>query len=188
MSNTKVFIAGSRKLSKLNKRVLNRLDRIIANGFTIIVGDANGMDKAVQAYVNGKHYSNVTVFCMENACRNNLGEWRVKEIGASDPSRRDFSFYSTKDKAMADEADYGLMLWDGKSRGTLANILNLVHRGKPAVVYVAANKTFYTLRGASNLMNMLSVVAPEMVRSVSIQLDLSHQDSPSVRPDPDMLF
>jgi hypothetical protein len=46
---------------------------------------------------------------------------------------------------MVEEADYGLMLWDGKSRGTLTNIVDLVRQGRPVVVYVAPAKTFTTL-------------------------------------------
>jgi hypothetical protein len=43
----KVFIAGSRWLSRLSADVRSRLDTIIEKGFTILIGDANGADKAV---------------------------------------------------------------------------------------------------------------------------------------------
>jgi predicted Rossmann fold nucleotide-binding protein DprA/Smf involved in DNA uptake len=71
---TKVFIGGSRRLSKLNKDVKRRLDNIIEKGFTVVVGDANGVDKAVQQYLASKHHENVVVFCMAGQCRNNLGK------------------------------------------------------------------------------------------------------------------
>jgi hypothetical protein len=48
---TKVFIGGSRRLSQLNKDLKGRLDNIVERGFTVIVGDANGADKAVQRYL-----------------------------------------------------------------------------------------------------------------------------------------
>jgi len=48
---TKVFIAGSRQLSRLNADVKRRIDTMIDKGFTILVGDANGADKAVQRYL-----------------------------------------------------------------------------------------------------------------------------------------
>ncbi|MGZ5441159.1 MAG: hypothetical protein ACXW5U_05340 [Thermoanaerobaculia bacterium] len=31
----------------------------------------------------------------------------------------DFEYFTAKDAAMAEQADYGLMLWDGESVGTL---------------------------------------------------------------------
>jgi hypothetical protein len=42
---------------------------------------------------------------------------------------------------MAETADYGLMLWDGKSKGTVNNVVNLSRDHKPVVVYVAPTKT-----------------------------------------------
>ena len=73
-NGTKVFIAGSRRLSRLSNDVKRRIDNIIDKGLTVMVGDANGADKAVQRYLRSRHYSNVLVFCMQGGCRNNLGE------------------------------------------------------------------------------------------------------------------
>lgn len=67
-------------------------------------------------------------------------------IIAENPARRDFEFYRAKDRAMVQEAEYGLMLWDGKSRGTLMNAVGLIRRGRPLVLYVAATRFFLTLR------------------------------------------
>ena len=47
---TKVFIAGSRQLSRLTADVKRRIDTMIEKGFTILIGDANGADKAVQRF------------------------------------------------------------------------------------------------------------------------------------------
>ena len=51
---------------------------------------------------------------------------------------------------MAEEGFIGFMLWDGKSRGTLANVLRLMERGKKVVVYLAPSKQFTTLRNMSD--------------------------------------
>lgn len=169
-NGTKVFIAGSRRLSRLNKEVRRRIDNIVDRGFTVIVGDANGVDKAVQRYVSDRHYSNVVVFCMEGGCRNNVGRWPTRTIAAADPLRRDFAYYSTKDRAMAEEADYGLMLWDGRSRGTLRSIVDLVRKSKPVVVYIAPNKSFYTLRQSDDLIQMLGRVDPAALHRVDREL------------------
>jgi hypothetical protein len=147
----KVFIAGSRHLSKLNQEVKRRIDKIVEKHLTIMIGDANGVDKAVQLYLNAKGYPNVLVFCMHGSCRNNIGNWATQEIKAADPRRRDFAYYSTKDRAMAREADYGFMLWDGESRGTLTSIVQLVRESKPVVLFLAPEKAFYTLRDSDDL-------------------------------------
>jgi hypothetical protein len=56
---------------------------------------------------------------------------------------------------MAEEADYGLMLWDGVSRGTLNNIRNLLHRGKPVVIFYSPDQSFHTIRCAEDLSTLL---------------------------------
>jgi hypothetical protein len=155
-NGTKVFIAGSRRLSRLGREVRRRIDNILDKHFTVLVGDANGVDRAVQQYLSGRHYGKVIVFCMEGGCRNNLGSWPTRTIAASHSSRRDFAYYSTKDRAMVEEANYGLMLWDGQSRGTLRSIVDLVRQGKPVVVYISSDKFFYTLRQADELTEMLA--------------------------------
>ncbi|MBI2829801.1 MAG: hypothetical protein HYX81_01435 [Chloroflexi bacterium] len=147
---TKVFIGGSRKLSRLNRKVTHALDKLIERNATIVIGDANGADKAVQNYLVLKQYRNVVVFCMQGRCRNNLGKWESRDIEA--PSRRlDFQFYSSKDLEMARETDYGLMLWDSKSKGTLNNIINLLSQHKPVSVYFSPTKGLYKLTSLNDL-------------------------------------
>lgn len=131
---TKMFIGGSRRVSRLNGQVRERLDDMMGKGYSIIVGDANGADRALQEYLHGKNYRDVEVFCSEGFCRNNVGSWRQQDIPTG-RSRRDAQFYSAKDRAMAKEATCGFMLWDGKSVGTLINLYRLLSLGKNAAVY-----------------------------------------------------
>jgi hypothetical protein len=143
---TKVFIGGSRRVTRLDERVCGRLDEIIRKQLPVIIGDANGADKAVQDYFRKRGYSQVEVFCSEGHCRNNIGNWKVRPIPAPASRKRDFEYYAAKDRQMANEGSIGFMLWDGKSRGTLANVLRLMERGKKVVVYLALSKQFKTLR------------------------------------------
>lgn len=170
VNGTKVFIAGSRHLSRLNHDVRRRLDTIVHKGFTVILGDANGVDKAVQQYLSSKSYRDVLVFCMDSGCRNNVGGWPTRTITAAHPQRRDFAYYSAKDRAMSEAADYGLMLWDGQSRGTLTNIVHLVREGKPVVVYVAPESSFYTLHQSRQLAEMLDRFDPSALARINGEL------------------
>jgi hypothetical protein len=150
----KVFIGGSRRISKLNKKVTQILDKLIKREFTIIIGDANGADKAVQSYLADKRYQNVVVFCMRNSCRNNLGNWQIKNID-TDLKYNGFEFYALKDLAMVNETDYGFMLWDLKSKGTLNNIINLLKEKKTVVIYLSSEKTLSTLNELKDLQKIL---------------------------------
>lgn len=168
-ANKRVFIAGSRSLSRLNVEVRRRIDNIVEKGFTILVGDANGVDKAVQKHLDARRYENVLVYCMENHCRNNIGSWPQKRIPKGE-GQRGFAYYSAKDRAMAREADYGLMLWDGRSRGTLTNIVDLARAGKAVVVYVSPQKQFHTVKGEQQLSHVLRDLEPGLLDRVDHDL------------------
>jgi hypothetical protein len=152
---TNIFIAGSRCLSRLNADVKRRIDTMIDKDFTILVGDANGADKAVQRYLAEKGYRNVIVHCMAGNCRNNIAGWPIREISAS-PGLRGFAYYSTKDLAMVDYASYGFMLWDGESKGTLNNVIQMIRQHKSVVVYLAPKKKFRNLRSPHDVAQLLS--------------------------------
>lgn len=168
---TKVFIAGSRQITRLPAEVKSRVDTMIDKGFQILVGDANGADKAVQAYLVEKAYPHVVVHCMEHHCRNNVGHWPTHEVAAP-KGARGFDFYSAKDRVMADAAEYGLMLWDGKSKGTINNVVNLSREGKPVVVYIAPKKHFITVKAFDDLKGVLAQGETESVERVVSELQL----------------
>ncbi|OFW21047.1 MAG: hypothetical protein A3H97_04775 [Acidobacteria bacterium RIFCSPLOWO2_02_FULL_65_29] len=152
---TKVFIAGSRRLSRLTADVKRRINTMIEKDFTILVGDANGADEAVQRYLAEKGYRNVIVHCMANNCRNNVADWPTREI-LPPKGARGFTYYAAKDQAMVDDAAYGLMLWDGESKGTLNSVVNMIRQDKAVVVYLAPKRTFQTFRSPSDLIDLLS--------------------------------
>ena len=161
----KVFIGGSRRISRLNAEITRRLDQMIERELCILVGDANGADKAVQTYFSERQYPNVVVFCTGGQCRNNVAKWPVTSVPAPH-NIRDFRFFTAKDAAMASEADVGLMLWDGESTGTIVNVARLVAANKPAVVYVSPTKEFSTIRSHSDLETLLSLCAPNVRKRI----------------------
>jgi hypothetical protein len=152
---TVVFVGGSRAVSRLNSIIRGQIDELIAKRCAFVVGDANGADKAVQQHLSQREYPQVTVFC-RGECRNNIGNWTVRVI-APPNRKRDFAFYAAKDRVinMAKEARCGLMLWDGKSRGTLENIHNLLDGQKRVRIYLAGSKEFYTVSSEYELRDLM---------------------------------
>ena len=169
-----VFIGGSRRIGRLNEAVRGRIQNIIAEDLEICVGDANGADKAVQNYLAEQGYRRVVVFCTGSDCRNNIGGWESQQVH-SDRRTRDFLFFAAKDVAMSEKADYGLMLWEGTSIGTLHNILNLANRGKQTVVYFAPEKDFITIRSLEDVGRVVTKCAPEDIRKFERRLGLSNR-------------
>ncbi|MBB4285013.1 hypothetical protein [Roseospira goensis] len=131
---TAVFVGGSRHVSRLSAAVRGRLDSIMAQGHRVLVGDAGGADAAVQRHLHTAGYDAVAVYCSGAAPRTNAGGWAVEAVPVP-ASARGFAFYAEKDRAMARAADFGLMIWDGKSPGTVLNVLRMVRLGKPTLLY-----------------------------------------------------
>ena len=174
MPGSTVFVAGSRQISQLPSEVRSRLDAMIERGFQILVGDANGADKAVQRYLADKSYPNVLVHCVRDQCRNNVGNWPTREVAAP-RGAKGFEYYSLKDRAMAEAAEYGLMLWDGKSKGTVNNVVNLSRDHKPVVVYVAPTKQFRTIKTFDDLRDLLAQGDSDSVERIVNELHLEVQ-------------
>jgi len=125
-----VFISGSISINKLPLLAVEKINTIIAKNYRILIGDAKGVDLLVQEYLLKKKYENIIVYFTGENIRNNAGNWKSNQIIDDSYKRKGRELYTLKDKAMAREADYGLMIWDGKSKGTLGNIKEMKEQNK----------------------------------------------------------
>ncbi len=145
-----VFLGGSRRIAHLNESIRSKLDELLQRGLWMFVGDANGADRALQQHLANQGYEQVVVYAVTGMLRNNVGHWKVHSVDAPGGARG-FDLYSVKDRQMAKDASYGLMLWDGKSRGTLENVRNLLAQGKPVAVHLGPALRFVSLRSPEDL-------------------------------------
>ena len=159
-----VFIGGSRHVSRLFPEIKGRLDNVITSGHHVVIGDANGADKTVQKYLYDAAYNRVTVFCSGEP-RNNLGLWPTRKI-MPPKNIRGFQFYAAKDREMAREADFGLMVWDGKSAGTILNVLRLMRAGKIAVLFSIPDKRAINIKGQTDWENFLSQCSSDLIQNL----------------------
>ena len=146
----KVFIAGPRAETELDSNITKRLDKICNSNYTVIIGDADGIDSSVQKYLCDRNYQNVCVFASNGKARNNFGNWKIENVIVAD-TVKGFDFYAAKDLEMARQADYGFMIWNGESKGTFNNIINLINLNKEVLVYYIPTKKFYTIRNIDDL-------------------------------------
>jgi probable addiction module antidote protein len=149
-----VFIGGSRHVSRFPSAVKQRLDNVLASQHRVVVGDANGADKAVQRHFFDAEYCNVTVFCSGDEPRNNLGSWPTHRVEVPE-GVKGFHFFAAKDREMAREADFGLMIWDGKSPGTILNIARLIQSDKPSVLFNIPEKTAINIKNTEQLRKLI---------------------------------
>ena len=169
---TKVFIAGSRHLWQLNEMVRNRILNVINKKYQVFVGDANGIDKAVQKFLKNIHYENVRVFCSGNRCRNNVGNWETVNINVPD-NIKGLKFYMAKDIEMAKEANFGFMIWDGKSAGTLNNIIQLLKQNKKTLIYFSPEKTFINIVKFEDVKNLINKCEKEDFLKIDKKIKVS---------------
>ena len=131
------------------------------------------LKKLSESYLLNKEYRNVIVFCMANGCRNNLGQWETRRIQVSG-NKNGFEFYSAKDMEMVKEADYGFMLWDTKSKGTLQNIINLLKSEKNTLVYISSEQAFLTLNALDDIRYLLAKCDAEYQDMFEKKFKISH--------------
>ena len=163
---TTIFLSGSRRLSRINLAIHKHLENMISCGLHIIVGDANGTDKAMQSYFSEAGYNDVTVYCAGTRCRNNVGGWATKMVEVKQ-NLKGRDFYQQKDKEMAKQADSGFVLWDGKSYGSIANVFELLQSNKNVVVYFGPEKEFYNLKTIDDVDILLDKCPPKTLDMIS---------------------
>jgi hypothetical protein len=142
---TSVFLSGSRKISKLAPEVVERIKAMTDGELDILIGDANGADRVMQALLLELAYDRVIVYHSGDIIRNNVGDWRSVSI-AVEPGVEGREFFTRKDRRMAELADFGFIVWDGKSSGSMSNALEMTRLGKKCVIYVGPQHAFVVVR------------------------------------------
>lgn len=162
------------KIKNLDKAFLERIATVLANEHDIVVGDADGTDAAIQQYLFKCEARKVTVYCSGPSPRNNVGGWEVKNVFPSaDPGTR--AFYTAKDVEMAHVADFGLMMWDSKSTGTLSNVFEMLRGGKKSVVFVNKSKEFVTVKDGNSAKELVDRMAETSRSKADLKIGVSRQ-------------
>lgn len=171
-----VLIAGSIKIKRLHPLFVERIENVVREGMSIIVGDANGADASMQAELVRQSASDVTVYCTGDKPRNNLGDWRVHHVQSSaQPGTR--AYFTAKDIEMAKQADFGLMLWDAASTGTLSNVFELLSQDKKSVVFVNREKTFVNVKRGEDILGLVSHMSEAARRAADRKIRLGEKVS-----------
>ena len=141
-----VFVSGSSKTQdkeseyhrrSLPKEVKRELDKYIQNGGKILVGDAPGIDRQTQEYLNRKGYMNVEVYGPGKQVRYSANEkWKTNAIDV--PGAEEFSkeWLAGKDKVMTEKADHAIaVILDEGAKATRKNVDRLFEQNKNVMVY-----------------------------------------------------
>ncbi len=177
-----IFISGSMRIKNLHKIVNERIDNIIKLNFDVIVGDASGVDSSIQSLLNQKEYKNVTVYCSGKEVRNNIGNWPVEKVVTGSKSNMRL-FYTAKDIEMAKKCDYGYMVWDSKSTGTLSNVLELLKQGKNSLVFINKLKGSKKICNISDFEELITVMSESAFEKVDKKIQLRKKVADLKQPE-----
>lgn len=167
-----VFVAGSMTIKHLHRSFKDRLAKVVASDMRVVVGDADGADTSIQKTLAELGAMRVLVFCSGERPRNNVGGWPVEKVKtAAEPGTR--AFFTAKDLEMSKVADYGLMMWDAKSTGTLSNVIELLKRGKKSVVFVNKAKSFSTVGDPDSIRYLVSIMSSGARMKAELKIKLS---------------
>lgn len=73
---------------------------------------------------------------------------------------------------MAEAADYGLMIWDAKSTGTLSNIIELLSRKKKSLVFVNKEKEFKVVGDVNQLKELITFMSDHAQQKANEKIKL----------------
>lgn len=150
----RIMIVGSHTITELDHKVKMMISKLCGDGWHILVGDHSGLDTALQEYLMDMHTDWVQVYTARPQPSHNLDRWPVSRP-PKDGRWSKAPRYLQNTLAMADAADFGMVLWDGRSMGTYFVIASLIEQGKSVWVYLPERGVSHTLRGPEDLEKLL---------------------------------
>lgn len=141
-----VFVSGSSKTTdpesgyfrkELPQPIKDSLNRFMKMKYTIVVGDAPGIDRQVQDYLNSGKYPFVEVYGPGKKVRyvsNNY--WKTHPIDAPEFEEGSKEWLAKKDIEMERVSDMGLaVILDEGAKATRKNVERLIANNKDVSVY-----------------------------------------------------
>jgi len=79
-----------------------------------------------------------------------------------------------KDIEMAKKANFGFMIWDGKSAGTLNNVIQLIKQNKKVVIYFTPENTFINIANIEDIMSLINKCKKEELKKIDQKIKLKN--------------
>ena len=130
-----LFISGSMSINTLPIFIQKTLEKIFQEKkYTLLIGDASGIDTLVQKYCNQRTFYDVEIFSIFQNPRNYISKnFTPHFIQTTEKNPR--KKQQEKDIAMTKKSDALLVIWDGKSKGSYENILRGLEQNKHIEVF-----------------------------------------------------
>ncbi|CAM4110102.1 hypothetical protein [Campylobacter armoricus] len=152
----KIFICGSISIKKLSDSSIKNLKNIMQKNYTVLVGDALGVDLNIQKFYNDNEYNNVVVYHINDFPRNKIcDKFQSKKCNfdekLEDKNNKEREKQTFKDEKMVQDCDFFYCIWDGKSKGSYTNIKKAIDSKKTFIKIECDEKEYvYYNNGAIN--------------------------------------
>ena len=134
-NDLRVFVSGSMSIKTIPDSIKTQINDCIDKKASFYIGDAPGVDTMIQQYLMEQNYDDVTIYHSGPTIRNKVNSlWADKAIEVPN-NTTGRAFYTVKDEAMTNDCNAGIVLWDGQSKGTKANIERLKSKGISPFIY-----------------------------------------------------
>ena len=141
-----IFVSGSSKTQdkssnyyrrELPKQIKEELDSGIKAGSKFVIGDAPGIDRQVQNYLNSKKYDRVEIYGPGKEIRYTANKkWKTHLVDDPDHTPGSKEWLAKKDEAMTSVATVGLaIVLDEGAKATRANVQRLADQNKDVKVF-----------------------------------------------------
>lgn len=141
-----VFISGSSKTQfsdnpyyrkELPQSIQEQILKYMKQGKTILVGDAPGIDRQVQDFLNKNSYKDVEVYSPGTEVRYTANpEWKTNLVDVPGTEKGSGEWLRGKDEAMTERADEGLaIVIDNGAAATRNNVTRLESQNKKCNVF-----------------------------------------------------
>ena len=191
----RVFISGSRSQRSIPKAAQDSLDAIIKQGIGILIGDSDkGVDSEIVDFLRVPLYERVTLYTIFSSPRVKPEPgWSVRSIKA-DASLKSQQRQMAKDRAMANDADWGMALFNPieknrygalqVSSGTLRNTIQMLIQGKVVKFFYVfeGEMACRNLKKLDDLESLIAGYESERLSNSEVELILSAK---GVSPDDD---
>lgn len=168
ISGTKYFVPGTWREGVPPETFATAIDEIVEKGEEIIVCDFYGVDTVVQEYLQDKEYKNVTIYVVGKKTRKNVGNWKEKHIIPSDNATK-FRYCVDRELSIVENADYGIIAWNGCDRESYVDMINLVYLGKKCRLYLMEEDKWIdicTLEELENFAGEQGKIEEEDIKSI----------------------
>jgi hypothetical protein len=145
-----IVLGGSRHIEKIPNEVLELISDYVGKNYNFLIGDASGSDSAFQYFFAKEKYQKVRIFSSAGYIRNNLGNWNWELIDSGLKSKSN-AVHAFKDRHMCKLSNFGIMIWDCQSAGTLSNVIDLVRQGENCFIWVAPDSDLYQFDNIKSL-------------------------------------